>query len=219
MTDKVILDVGGKIFTTTKMTLNNCPNTFFSSPIFLNNLEADKPYFIDRNGEYFTYILEYLRNLTLPFKTFFYTSGTLYNIYQEAKYYNIESLCEKIENVSEKCKFCNIPIVKACESNEHCPSINNLLNNKQKHSGTTISITDRDNYNIGDEVFVNDKKVKIIDISVENNINYYNVKYNDSTNWITYFSSKQNRKVWSCCSESIERDYCTKIRYPYHEFR
>jgi len=62
----VKLNVGGKIYKTTLDTLRNDPDSMlcamFSGRHELKADEEDGSYFIDRNGELFGYILDYLRN-------------------------------------------------------------------------------------------------------------------------------------------------------------
>ena len=85
----VKLNVGGRKFQTTTKTLMKFPNSYFAE--FLNdevNLPVDRDdyYFIDRSGESFQYILEYLRSgqLIQP------EDDLLKNIlYEELAYYKI----------------------------------------------------------------------------------------------------------------------------------
>ena len=63
---KIKLNVGGVKYYTTKETLQN-EYGFLSCLIKsdFNNVDEDGYYFIDRNGEIFKYVLDYLRNLKL----------------------------------------------------------------------------------------------------------------------------------------------------------
>jgi hypothetical protein len=61
--NKIKLNVGGKIFTTTLNTLTTEKNTFFNSMFseqFKPQPDEDGEFFIDRNPEYFHLILDYL---------------------------------------------------------------------------------------------------------------------------------------------------------------
>lgn len=71
--DIINLNVGGFKYSTTKSTLAKYPQSMLGA-MFTHNMPArvdkDGSYFIDRNGEMFQYILEFLRSgdLTLPKK-------------------------------------------------------------------------------------------------------------------------------------------------------
>eukprot|EP01111_Echinosteliopsis_oligospora_P015029 TRINITY_DN5808_c0_g1_i5.p1 TRINITY_DN5808_c0_g1~~TRINITY_DN5808_c0_g1_i5.p1 ORF type:complete len:111 (+),score=33.09 TRINITY_DN5808_c0_g1_i5:36-368(+) len=60
---KVVFDVGGKIFATTKDTLLSQPDTFFTAMMRSGRWcpDADGSYFIDRDPTYFGMIINYLR--------------------------------------------------------------------------------------------------------------------------------------------------------------
>jgi len=66
---RIILDVGGTRFTTTRTTLMSVPNSFFhamlSSPCW--QPDPDGSYFIDRSPKYFGYVLDMLRNGQIDF--------------------------------------------------------------------------------------------------------------------------------------------------------
>jgi len=67
--NKIILDVGGTRFTTSKTTLLSVTHSFFhamlSSPAWLP--DPDGSYFIDRSPRYFGYVLDMLRNGQVDF--------------------------------------------------------------------------------------------------------------------------------------------------------
>ena len=64
-TSKILLDVGGYKFTTSRQTLTSIPDTYLAS-LFSGRFElttdADGVYFIDRDGTYFRHILNCLRD-------------------------------------------------------------------------------------------------------------------------------------------------------------
>merc|ERR1711941_232834 len=66
-TSKVSLDVGGHKFTTSLQTLRSVPDTFLSS-MFSGRFALEKDdngcYFVDRDGEHFRCVLNYLRDPT-----------------------------------------------------------------------------------------------------------------------------------------------------------
>ena len=89
--------MGGKLYTTTRTTLENCGENM------LSNLVSDKyspmmiedAYFIDRNGELFGDILDFLRNIQeykVPTN-----SDKVNALLTEAKYYAIVPLIERLE--------------------------------------------------------------------------------------------------------------------------
>ncbi|CAI4222232.1 unnamed protein product [Auanema sp. JU1783] len=101
MSEEIIrLNVGGASYSTTKQTLSQEPNSIFSQ---LNNQSSQFPngivklndgvWFIDRDGDLFSHILQYLRSgkLILPegFREFA-------RLRDETEFYQIESLREKL---------------------------------------------------------------------------------------------------------------------------
>ncbi len=64
---KVVLDVGGKRFATSKSTLLSHPDTFFTAMLCSEHWKPseDGSYFIDRSPKHFGRILDYLRSGTL----------------------------------------------------------------------------------------------------------------------------------------------------------
>lgn len=62
MTDRIILNVGGRRFETTILTLQSGPSTFFRD-MFSEVKTVDTPeIFIDQSGKIFEFILEVIRN-------------------------------------------------------------------------------------------------------------------------------------------------------------
>lgn len=69
--EKVKLNVGGQIFVTSITTLTKDPDSLLSRMFGPNGTavpEADGSYFIDRDGTYFRYVLNYLRDLTVSLR-------------------------------------------------------------------------------------------------------------------------------------------------------
>ncbi|CAH1779977.1 unnamed protein product [Owenia fusiformis] len=104
-TAPVHIDVGGTIYTSSLETLTKYPESKLgkmfngSIPIVLDSLKQH--YFIDRDGEIFRYILNYVRTseLLLP-DPFPHLDMLLY----EAKFYDIPDMIRDIENLSNKRK-------------------------------------------------------------------------------------------------------------------
>ncbi|CAG8765492.1 10232_t:CDS:1, partial [Racocetra persica] len=94
----VTLNVGGVLYTTTKDTL--LKHKSFFSGLFSNNfsisLDSNGNSFIDRNGELFKYVLEFLRNNALPKRTIS-NKALLEELLQEAEFYCIEDLIAEIK--------------------------------------------------------------------------------------------------------------------------
>ncbi|XP_029458056.1 BTB/POZ domain-containing protein KCTD14 [Rhinatrema bivittatum] len=90
----VQLNVGGEIYTTTLSTLKKCPSSklaemFTGQPKLKTDSEGR--YFIDREGTYFKYILEYLRSSLVP-------TQFIQEVYKEASFYEIEPLVKQLED-------------------------------------------------------------------------------------------------------------------------
>jgi mRNA-degrading endonuclease HigB of HigAB toxin-antitoxin module len=98
---KVVLDVGGKFYTTTVTTLCSEPKsmlaTMFSGRYDLPQSE-DGSIFIDRDGDYFGNILHYLRTKTLPT---FSADKELSHTLKEAEYYQLDQLVKAISSLQK----------------------------------------------------------------------------------------------------------------------
>ena len=95
----VKLNVGGKHFTTSLQTLAADPNSMlaamFSSRHEVQTTE-DGSFFIDRDGTYFRFILNYLRNgeLILPDGATF-----LAELEAEARFYQVQGLLDELKTI------------------------------------------------------------------------------------------------------------------------
>ena len=93
------LNVGGHYFATRLQTLTKDPNSMLAG-MFLERFEEklgeDGAFFIDRDGSYFRFILNYLRTeeLTLPLGATF-----LEELKKEAEFYQIQGLIDKINEL------------------------------------------------------------------------------------------------------------------------
>jgi len=98
----VKLDVGGKHFTSSIATLTKYPNSLlgevFSGEHSLPKNEEGR-YFIDRNGKYFSYILEYLRDgqWTVPAK-----KEVRAKLRKEVKYFGLEVIADTLKTHNAK---------------------------------------------------------------------------------------------------------------------
>jgi hypothetical protein len=98
--DKIIkLNIGGFRYETTLYTLDKYPDSMLSS-MFSGRHKLtttdDGYHFIDRNGEYFTYILKFLRDGNINLDVLSYKD--INNILDEANYFNLDKLVEYIED-------------------------------------------------------------------------------------------------------------------------
>lgn len=97
----VKLNVGGKIYKTTLSTLLKDPNSMlsamFSGRHELNQDEEDGAYFIDRDGELFRYVLNYLRNDEL-----FCPDDKLFRkeLLAEARFYQLQGMIVCLNRLS-----------------------------------------------------------------------------------------------------------------------
>lgn len=93
----VKLNVGGMIYTTTKSTLCKYPNSMIGAMFngsMSTSLDENGCVFIDRDGELFKYVLNYLRSSRLALPSDF---RDLDQLCAEADFYQITSLIENIE--------------------------------------------------------------------------------------------------------------------------
>ncbi|VDH95205.1 Hypothetical predicted protein [Mytilus galloprovincialis] len=88
------LNVGGQIFHTTLETITKYPESFLGAMFSGRhkvNLDNKGRYFIDRNGDHFEHILEFLRDDTyLPPK------GVVVEVFRDADYFAIATLRDKL---------------------------------------------------------------------------------------------------------------------------
>ncbi|XP_077307492.1 BTB/POZ domain-containing protein KCTD14 [Lithobates pipiens] len=97
MSPIVQLNIGGDLYTTTLGTLKKYQGSklfeMFNGQPKLRT-DAEGRYFIDRDGKYFKYILEYLRNGQVP-------NQCILEVYKEALFYEIEPLAKKLEETPQ----------------------------------------------------------------------------------------------------------------------
>ena len=97
----VKLNVGGQHFTTSLQTLTRDPNSMLAA-MFSGRHEletTDGSFFIDRDGTYFRFILNYLRNgeLILPDGATF-----LKELEAEAKFYQVQGILDELHRTAPK---------------------------------------------------------------------------------------------------------------------
>lgn len=88
------LNVGGRFFTTTLLTLTKCPDNMLSA-MFSGKYsvikDKDGRFFIDADGENFIHILNYLRYGDLP------PTKIAETVYREAAYFGVHGLVKELE--------------------------------------------------------------------------------------------------------------------------
>lgn len=99
----ITLNVGGEIFTTTRLTLTNRePNSMIARMFAQDQLkpsdqDAQGAYLIDRNGHYFRPILDYLRHGRVVYDKHVNLQGVL----EEARYYGLDALVLLIQDIQQ----------------------------------------------------------------------------------------------------------------------
>uniref|UniRef100_A0A182QED4 BTB domain-containing protein n=1 Tax=Anopheles farauti TaxID=69004 RepID=A0A182QED4_9DIPT len=119
----ITLNVGGKIFNTTRLTLTNRePNSMlarmFAEDAQMNPSERDAQgaYLIDRNGHYFRPILDYLRHGRVVHDK----HVSLQGIIEEAKYYGLDGLIEQIHIIQEAdVKLTRLDVIRTLITSSH----------------------------------------------------------------------------------------------------
>jgi len=100
--NKVRLDVGGNIYTTSTQTLRRYPNSLlavmFSGRHELKP-EPDGSYFIDRDGAHFRYVLNFLRDGSLDPQTLPSDRTAVRQIVREARYYQLDALVDHLDQL------------------------------------------------------------------------------------------------------------------------
>ena len=91
----ILLNVGGYQYQTRLSTLRKYNNSMLAA-MFSGRHKLDKDdqgrYFLDSNGKYFGYILDYLRHDTIP------DNSVALQVYREASYYNLHELVESLHS-------------------------------------------------------------------------------------------------------------------------
>ena len=92
----VTLNIGGQIYSTKQSTIsNNVDSQSFLARLIDNPTPNNEPYFIDRDGKYFSYFLNYFREKKLTFPA---NNDELKQLLIEAKFYQLDRLINEIEN-------------------------------------------------------------------------------------------------------------------------
>ena len=100
--DIIELNVGGTIYTTTRMTISSCPDSMLACMIngsLPNACDSNKRIFIDRDGPLFRFILNFLRDKSLNLPEDFSEYAQLYS---EANFYRLESIMHQLDILIKK---------------------------------------------------------------------------------------------------------------------
>ncbi|XP_069129176.1 uncharacterized protein [Argopecten irradians] len=99
---RIRLDIGGNIFTTSRLTLTQDPESMLAAMFSgRHNIctETDGTVFIDRDGTHFRYILNYLRDGRLNTDGLPRNRQVLRELRNEATYYQLHSMLQEIEKL------------------------------------------------------------------------------------------------------------------------
>ncbi|CDI85982.1 potassium channel tetramerisation domain containing protein, putative [Eimeria praecox] len=120
LSSKVLLNVGGRVFATTYSTLRNFGPHYLSrclSPPWRQG--ETREIFIDRNGDSFTYILDFLRNGSLCCSN---EPWLLQQLLLEARFFCIRALEEEIEDRLKRIRLEGVAL--RCEEADRLASTN-----------------------------------------------------------------------------------------------
>jgi len=147
----VKLNVGGKLFLTTKTTLTKEPDSFLArlareDPDLPSDKDEQGAYMIDRDPSYFSPILNYLRHGKLIVDDDLAMEGVL----AEAEFYSVKSLVQKIiEKIKDRPKgvLKHVYRVLQCQEEELAHTISNMSDGWRFEQLLNIG----SNYNYGPE--------------------------------------------------------------------
>lgn len=104
--ERVILNIGGQRFETSKLTLSRYPESVLAELVSSEGVTPryGNVYFVDRDPAHFRLVLNFMRNGMCDLRTLPRDVRYLYELYYEASYYRLSDLMraviEKIEQVS-----------------------------------------------------------------------------------------------------------------------
>ena len=99
---KVKVDVGGHIYSTSVQTLKRDPDSMLAamfSGIHELKQEQDGSYFIDRDGDLFRYILNFLRDGHVDVETLPRDRSAVKSLLREAKYFKVGKLVDQLQRL------------------------------------------------------------------------------------------------------------------------
>jgi hypothetical protein len=133
-TKVIYINVGGKQFHTTLLTLLNHPDTLFFNLIITDQWDINEELFIDRSYKYFNIILSYLRNKQVNVNT--YKDEEIIDMIKEAKFYQLNQLATFLEHDSKEITYVSFEFSGEYRSSNLLAGTNNIddLNNFEDRS-------------------------------------------------------------------------------------
>lgn len=96
--EKINLNIGGVKYTTTLSTLLSDPTSIFNKILTSKELDITEEIYIERRGDLFSILLEYLRTGKFNYKL--YKKKKLMEIKEEADFFNIEKIYNEIDDLT-----------------------------------------------------------------------------------------------------------------------
>ncbi|KAK0044526.1 hypothetical protein Bpfe_026026 [Biomphalaria pfeifferi] len=103
--NRIKLDIGGNLFTTSLLTLTKDPNSMFAAMFSGRHdlkTEPDGSFFIDRDGTHFRYVLNYLRDGCIREGTLPPSDTTWRELLTEAEFYQLDELASFLKELISK---------------------------------------------------------------------------------------------------------------------
>jgi len=119
---KIKLNVGGKIFTSSVLTLTSEKSSLLAAMFngqFDLKQDDDGEYFIDRDSKYFDIILNYLRGQSIALNNL--TEQELHALKEEVEFYEIKSFYSLIEQYEKSSLFSNIHVFESYSPQDSVP--------------------------------------------------------------------------------------------------
>lgn len=126
---RVYINVGGKQFQTTLLTILNHPDTLFFNLIMTDQWDYNEELFIDRGYKYFDAILSFMRNKQIFMSS--YRDEEITDISKEAKFYQLYSMSDYLETYCRDVVFIGFEFSGEYRSGDQVAGTNNIddLNN------------------------------------------------------------------------------------------
>ena len=121
----ISLNIGGKLFTTTRRTLNSSQNSLLKAIVESGRFNLTKPIFIERSAKMFNHILDFLRKGKINYNKF--SKVELKALMEEALYYQIEELSDYLEEQLMEVEFINFTFSGGYEYKNKTAGTNLLL--------------------------------------------------------------------------------------------
>ena len=130
----VNINVGGKHFQTSLLTILNNADTLFFNLIMTDQWDPSEELFVDRNYSYFNLVLSFLRNGKVSISSF--KDEEIENIIFEARYYHLNLMVKYLETYCKEVKFVSFEFSGEYRSGDQVAGTNNIedLNNLEDTS-------------------------------------------------------------------------------------